>query len=72
MAGDAERYRQKVKDCIACLATAKNPKYQVPKNQHMKLEKLTELGQELQIDFTGKLHKQKYRPNTKKCVNLGL
>ena len=46
---------QKVKDCTACLATGKNRKYQIPENQYGKLEKLSEPGQELQIDFTGKL-----------------
>ena len=50
---------QKVKDCTACLATGKNLKYQIPKNQYGKLEKLSEPGQELQIDFTGKLHNKK-------------
>ena len=50
---------QKVKDCTACLATGKNLKYKIPKNQYGKLEKLSELGQELQIDFTGKLHNKK-------------
>ena len=47
---------QKVKDCTACLATGKNLKYQIAKNQYGKLEKLSEPGQELQVDFTGKLH----------------
>ena len=47
---------QKVKDCTACLATGKNLKYPVLKNQYGKLGKLSEPGQELQIDFTGKLH----------------
>ena len=47
---------QRVKDCTACLATAKNLKYQIPKNKYGKLEKLSEPGQEIQIDFTGKLH----------------
>ena len=47
---------QKVKDCTACLARGKNLKYQIPKNQYGKLEKLFEPGQELQIEFTGKLH----------------
>ena len=50
---------QKVKDCTACLATGNNLKYQIPKNQYGKLEKLSESGQELQIDFTGKLHNKK-------------
>ena len=49
---------QKVKDCTACLATGKNLKYQIPKNIYGILEKLYEPGQELQIDFTGKLHNQ--------------
>ena len=47
---------QKVKDCTACLVTGKNPEYQIPKNQHGKLEKITNREQELQIDFTGKVH----------------
>ena len=47
---------QKVKDCTACLATGKNLKYQTPKNHYGKIEKLSEFGQEPQIDFTGKLH----------------
>ena len=46
----------KVKDCTACLASGKSLKYQLPKKHFGKLEKLTEPGQELQIDFTGKLH----------------
>ena len=46
----------KVKDCSACLASGKNLKYQLPKNHYGKLKKLTEPGQEIQIDFTGKLH----------------
>ena len=37
---------QKVKDCTACLATGKNLKYQIMKNQYGKLEKLSEPGQE--------------------------
>ena len=47
---------QRVKDCTACLATGRNLKYQIPKNKYGKLEKLSEPGQEIQIDFTGKLH----------------
>ena len=46
----------KVKDCTACLASGKNLKYQLPKKHYGKLEKLTEPVQEIQIDFTGKLH----------------
>ena len=48
--------QQKVKDCTACLATGKHLKCQIPKNHYGKLEKLSKPGQELQIDFTGKLH----------------
>ena len=47
---------QRVKDCTACLAPGKNVKYQIPKNKYRKLEKLSEPGQEIQNDFTGKLH----------------
>ena len=47
---------QRVKDCTACLARGKNLKYQIPKNKYGTLEKLSEPGQEIQIDFTGKLH----------------
>ena len=46
----------KAKDCTACLASGKNLKYQLPKNLYGNLKTLTEPGQEIQIDFTGKLH----------------
>ena len=49
----------KVKDCIACLASGKNSKYQLPKNHYGKLKKLTEPGQEIQIVFTRKLHNKR-------------
>ena len=45
----------KVQDCTACLASGKNLEYQIPKKHYGKL-KLSEPGQEIQIDFTGKLH----------------
>ena len=51
--------KMKVKYCTACLATCKNLKYQLPSKHYGKLEKLTEPEQEIQIDFTGKLHNQK-------------
>ena len=44
----------KVKDCVACLASGKKLKNQLPNNHYGKLKKLTELGQKIQIDFTGK------------------
>ena len=46
----------KVKDCTACLASGTNLNYQLPKKHYGKLEKLSEPGQEIQVDFTGKLH----------------
>ena len=46
----------KVKDCTACLASGKSLKYQLPKKHYEKLEKLTEPGQRIQIDFTGNSH----------------
>ena len=49
----------KVKDCIACLASGKKLKYQLPKNHYGKPKTLTEPGQEIQIDFTGKLHNKR-------------
>ena len=49
----------KVKFCIACMSSGKNFKYQLPKNESEKLKTLTEPGQEIQIDFTGKLHNKK-------------
>ena len=51
--------KNKVIDCIACFASGKNLKYQIPKNHYGKLEKLTEPGQEIQIDFSGKLHNKR-------------
>ena len=50
----------KVNDCTACLATGKNFRRQPPGNQHGNLEKLTEPGQELQIDCTGNLHNKNF------------
>ena len=50
---------EKVKNCIAGLSSSKYLKYQIPKNESVKLKVLTEPGQEIQIDFTGKLHKKK-------------
>ena len=50
---------EKVKNCVACLSSGKNLKYQLPKNESGKLKTLTEPGQEIQIDFTGKLHNKK-------------
>ena len=54
--GMKQDIENKVKDCTACLASGKNLNYQLPKKHYGKLEKLTEHGQEKQIDFTGKLH----------------
>ena len=49
----------KAKDYTACLASGKNLKYQLPKSHYGNLKTLTEPGQEIQIDFTGKLHNKK-------------
>ena len=46
----------KVKDCTACLALGKKPKNQLQKTNYGKIEKLSNPDQEIQIDFTGKLH----------------
>ena len=46
----------KTKNCVACMASGKNLNYQLPKTNFGKLNTLTEPGQEIQIDFTGKLN----------------
>ena len=46
----------KVKDCTACLALGKSLKYQFPKKHYGNLENVTGPGQEIQIDFSEKLH----------------
>ena len=62
---------QKVKDCTAFLATCKNFKYQIPKNQYGKLEKQSEPGQELLIDFTRKLHNKNLNREPQKLIAIG-
>ena len=42
---------EKTKNCVACMASGKNLKYQIPKREFGKLKTLTEPGQEVQIDF---------------------
>ena len=49
----------KLRDCTACFASGKNLKHQLPSKHYGKLEKLTEPGQEIQLDFIGKIHNQK-------------
>ena len=61
LAEQERRHRKKttkVKDCTACLASVKNLNYQLPEKHYEKLlvEKLSEPGQEIQIDITEKLH----------------
>ena len=50
---------EKAKNCVACMASGKNLKYQIPKREFGKLKTLTEPGQEIQIDFSGKLNNEK-------------
>ena len=50
---------EKTKHCVACMASGKNLKYQIPKREFGKLKTLTELGQEIQIDLSGKLNNKK-------------
>ena len=49
----------KTKNCVACMSSGKNFKYQLPKHELGKLKTLTEPGQEIQIDFSGKLNNKK-------------
>ena len=60
----------KVKDCTACLASGKHRNYQLPKKHYGKLEKLSEPGQEIQIDFTRKLHNKKLNGETQKLIAI--
>ena len=60
----------KVKDCKACLASGKYPNYLLPKKHYGKLEKLSEPGQEIQIDFTGKLHNKKLGGETQILIAI--
>ena len=50
--------KEKIKPCIACLASGKNVKYQILMNKSGKLKSLPEPGLEIQIDFNGKLQNQ--------------
>ena len=50
---------EKAKNCVACMASGKNLKYQIPKRESGKVKSLTEPGQEIQIDFSGKLNNEK-------------
>ena len=58
----------KVKDCTSCLASGKNLKYQLSSKHYGKVEKLTETEQEIQIDFTGKLHNQEVHGDVQKLI----
>ena len=46
----------KTKNCVACMSSGKNLKYQIPKNKFGKLKTLTQPGQEIQTNFCGKLN----------------
>ena len=61
---------EKVKNCIACLSSGKNLKYQIPKNENGKLKILAELGQEVQIDFTGKLNNKKLNEESQLLIAI--
>ena len=49
----------KTNNWVACMSSGKNLKYQLPKNEFGKLKTITEPGQEIQIDFSGKLNNNK-------------
>ena len=49
----------KTKICVACMSSGKKLKYRKPKNEFGKLKTLTEPGQEIQIDLSGKLNDKK-------------
>ena len=58
----------KAEDCTACLASDESLKYQLFKKYYGKLEKLNEPGQEIQIDFTGKLHNNNLHNEVQKLI----
>ena len=49
----------KTKNCVACMSSGKNLKYQIPKHEFGKLKTLTKPGQEVQINFFWKIKQQK-------------
>ena len=53
----------KTKNCMACMSSGKNLKYQLPKHKFGKLKTLTEPGQEIQSDFSGILNNKKLNGN---------
>ena len=57
--GMKQDIENKVKECTACFASGKNLKYKLPKTRYGKLEKLSKPDQQIQIEFTGKLHNKK-------------
>ena len=58
-----EEIEDKPKNCVACMSSGKNLKYQLPKHEFGKLRTLTQPGQEIQIDFSGKLNNKKLNGN---------
>ena len=50
----------KMNNCTACFASGENLKYKLPKKSYREFEKLSEPGQENQLDFIWKLHHKLY------------
>ena len=59
-----------VKKYVACLASGKNIKHKVPKNESGKFITLTEPGQEIHFDFSGALHNEKQNKEDQLLVEL--
>ena len=55
----SKEIEDKTKNCVACMASGGNLNYQILKNNFGKLKTITEPGQEIQIDFSGKLNHKK-------------
>ena len=60
----------KTKNCVACVSSGKNLKYQSPKYEFGKLKTLTEPGQEIQIDFSGKLNNKKLNGEYQRLIAI--
>ena len=63
-------FENEAKHCVACMSSGENLKNPIPKNFSRKLEKLTETGQEIQIDFTRKSN-DKMNSETEILLPLG-
>ena len=58
-----EDIEKKSKTCSACLNAGTNLKFQIPQTNKSKIEPPKTTGEEIETDFTGKLHNKKLSTN---------